>query len=129
MKYKFISKTSKSKTNKNNFITLDIETYIKNNILTPFCVSIYDGKKISNFYLTNYKNVDELIITALKSIRYPILKLLMNELSTFVFKFFSDQEFSQSKSIYFFLLIYLSLVLENVGWNTTKCFAKKRFPL
>jgi len=95
MKSKFISKTSKSKTNKNNFITLDIETYIKNNILTPFCVSIYDGKKISNFYLTNYKNVDELIITALKSImirKYNGYNVYMHNMAKFdiifLFKYF-----------------------------------------
>ena len=68
MNSKFISKTVKSKNLVNKFITLDIETFIKDNILTPYCISIYDGKNISNFFLTNFKNVHDLIFTALKSI-------------------------------------------------------------
>jgi hypothetical protein len=65
---KFISKLNKSKTLVNKFITLDIETFIKDSILIPFCISIYDGNIINNFYLTDYNNSKELITTALKSI-------------------------------------------------------------
>jgi len=86
MKSKFISKTAKSKNLVNNFITLDIETYIKDNILTPFCISIYDGKSISNFYLTDYKNVDNLIITALQSImirKYNGYNVYMHNMAKF----------------------------------------------
>jgi hypothetical protein len=86
MKTKFISKTAKSKNLVNNFITLDIETYIKDNILTPFCISIYDGKSISNFYLTDYKNVDNLIITALQSImirKYNGYNVYMHNMAKF----------------------------------------------
>ena len=67
-KGKFITKTSKSKNLSNNFITLDIETYIKDNILVPFCISIYDGKIKSNFYISDYNNVDDMILDALQSI-------------------------------------------------------------
>src|SRR5882757_3634212 len=86
MKSKFISKTTKSKISVNNFITLDIETFVKDNILTPFCISIYDGKNICNFYLTDYKNVDDLIITALKSImirKYNGFNVYMHNMAKF----------------------------------------------
>jgi hypothetical protein len=86
MKTKFISKISKSKNLTNNFITLDIETYIKDKILIPFCVSIYDGKNINNFYLTDYKNVDELIFTALNSImirKYNGYNIYMHNMAKF----------------------------------------------
>jgi DNA polymerase type B, organellar and viral len=86
IKSKFISKTNKSKVLINNFITLDIETFIKDNILTPFCISIYDGKNINNFYLTDFKNVDELILTALKSImirKYNGYNVYMHNMAKF----------------------------------------------
>jgi hypothetical protein len=91
MKTKFIAKTVKAKNLVNNFITLDVETFIKDNILTPYCISIYDGKKISNFYLTNYKNIDDLIISALKSImirKYNGYNVYMHNMGKFDIIFF-----------------------------------------
>lgn len=68
MKSKFISKLSTSKNFNNKFITLDIETFIKDSILIVYCISIFDGNFKKSFFLNDFKNVDELIITALKSI-------------------------------------------------------------
>jgi hypothetical protein len=51
IKSKFISKTNKSKTLINNFITLDIETYIDNDTLIPYLISFYDGKNVFSFGL------------------------------------------------------------------------------
>jgi DNA polymerase type B, organellar and viral len=68
IKTKFISKLKTTKNLKNNFITFDIETYIKDNILIPFCISIFDGKSKKSFILNDFKNPEELILTALKSI-------------------------------------------------------------
>jgi DNA polymerase type B, organellar and viral len=65
---KYISKLEKSKKLINNFITLDIETYIKDNILIPFCISIYDGKRTFSYFISDFKDPKDLIITALKSI-------------------------------------------------------------
>jgi hypothetical protein len=67
-KSKFISKLSKSKNLINNFITLDIETYIKNNELIPYCISIYDGNRTNSYFITDFNNPADLIITALNSI-------------------------------------------------------------
>jgi len=67
-KSKFISKLEKSKNHTNNFITLDIETYIKDNILIPYTISIYDGKSINSFFITDYKDSADMLLSALKSI-------------------------------------------------------------
>lgn len=67
-KFNFISTLPKSKNLINNFITLDIETYIKDNVLIPYCISIYDGKRSYSYFLSDYKNSEDLILTALKSI-------------------------------------------------------------
>jgi hypothetical protein len=67
-KSKTITKLVKSKKLINNFITLDIETFINNNIMIPFCISVYDGEKKFSFFLTEYSSVEEMIINALGSI-------------------------------------------------------------
>jgi hypothetical protein len=86
IKTKFISKTSKTKNLNNNFITLDIETYVKDNILTPFCISIYDGENINNFYVTDYDNIDNMILSALNSImirKYNGYNVYMHNMAKF----------------------------------------------
>jgi DNA polymerase type B, organellar and viral len=87
MKTKFISKTVKTKNLNNNFITLDIETYVNNgNILVPFCISIYDGKNVTSFYLTDYKNVDDMVLSALRSImirKYNGYNVYMHNMAKF----------------------------------------------
>lgn len=65
---KNISTLEKSKNLINNFITLDIETFVKDNILIPYCISIYDGKTTSSFFINDFKNSQDLILSALKSI-------------------------------------------------------------
>jgi hypothetical protein len=67
-KSKFISKLQKSKVLTENFLTLDIETFVKDSILTVFCISIYDGIKCNSFFLSDYNSPEELILAALKSI-------------------------------------------------------------
>jgi len=86
VKTNFIEKTKKSRHLMNNFITLDIETFVKDNILTPYCISIYDGKNINNFYLSDYKNVDNMILSALKSIlirKYNGFNIYMHNMAKF----------------------------------------------
>lgn len=59
---------------KENILTLDIETYSKANlinlgeILIPYCISFYDGVSSKSFYLTDFKNSNDMIIECLKSI-------------------------------------------------------------
>jgi hypothetical protein len=68
IKNKFIRKIPETKNLKNNFLTLDIETYIKDSVFIVYCISIFDGKTSNSFFLNDFKNPEELIITALKSI-------------------------------------------------------------
>jgi DNA polymerase type B, organellar and viral len=68
VKTKFIKTINKDPKLTNKFLTLDIETYIQDGVLIPFCISIYDGTEISNFWLTDFNNVEELVISALKSL-------------------------------------------------------------
>jgi hypothetical protein len=60
-------------------LTMDIETQeIKNSlgklILSPVCISIFNGKICSNFYITDYPSSEIMIKTALKSIMIPEYK-------------------------------------------------------
>jgi hypothetical protein len=50
---------------KTKILTLDIETRAINNILTPILISIYNGKRLFSYYLSDYDNVDQMIIAAL----------------------------------------------------------------
>lgn len=68
MKTRFISKLAEIKNFKNKFITLDIETFIKNSILKVYCISNFDGISKNSYFLSDYKNHEELILSALKSI-------------------------------------------------------------
>nr|YP_009487230.1 hypothetical protein [Russula abietina]AWB36132.1 hypothetical protein [Russula abietina] len=68
IKSKFIKKLDKSKNLINKFITLDIETFVKDNVLIPYCISIYDGKKSYSFGLWDYETHEMMIIDCLKSI-------------------------------------------------------------
>ena len=85
-KTRFISKTNKSKNLVNKFITLDIETYIKDNVLIPFCISIFDGKKSYSFFITDFKSTEDLILTALRSIlsrKYNGYNVYMHNMAKF----------------------------------------------
>jgi hypothetical protein len=46
------SKKNKDSFKGTNFITMDLETKTINGVLTPYCVSIFNGKTVSSFYIT-----------------------------------------------------------------------------
>jgi DNA polymerase type B, organellar and viral len=86
IKSKFISKTKTSKNIINNFITLDIETFINENSLYPYLISFYDGKNSYSFGLWDYKNVEEMILDCLSSIfirKYNGYKIYVHNLAKF----------------------------------------------
>src|ERR1700748_1379192 len=86
LKTKFISKLAPSKTLNNNFITLDIETYIKDSILTVYCISIYDSKKVNNYFLSDFKNPEDIILAAISSIlirKYNGYNIYIHNLANF----------------------------------------------
>jgi len=85
-KVKFISKLSQSKNITNNFLILDIETFMKDSILVPCAIAWFDGQKSYSFYLKDFKNPEEMIITALKSImirKYNNYKVYVHNLAKF----------------------------------------------
>jgi len=86
IKSKFISKIAKSKSLINNFITIDIETFIVDSLLTPYLICFYDGKEFFSFYLSDYKSVEEMMIDCLKSIlirKYNGYKIYAHNMAKF----------------------------------------------
>lgn len=86
MKTEFIAKTEKTRNLSNNFITVDIETYIDEYTLIPFLISFYDGKKSYSFGLWNYENVEQMILDCLNSIlirKYNGYKIYVHNLAKF----------------------------------------------
>lgn len=53
-KVSFLSKIKRNMNNSKNFITMDLETRVINEIMSSYCVSIYEGKEFKSFYLTDY---------------------------------------------------------------------------
>jgi hypothetical protein len=52
----------------NNFLTLDIETRDIRNKKTPYCICWYDGVSIREYFLSDFKNPKEMILTAIKAL-------------------------------------------------------------
>lgn len=75
-----------SKEIKSNIITLDIETRLIDNVMTPYCISIYDGENAWSYYITDYPDVDTMIKYALASLfisKYKNHKVYIHNLSSF----------------------------------------------
>lgn len=55
---------------------MDIETITSKGIMSPVCISIYDGIKDSSFYLSDFENysADKMLIAAIESIIKPCYK-------------------------------------------------------
>jgi hypothetical protein len=67
---KFLKKIKKDSYRLENFITMDIETrnILENDkeIMIPYCICIFDGKIKNSFYLTDFKNKDDMLISSIK---------------------------------------------------------------
>jgi len=83
----FISKIKIDKTEVNNFLTLDIETYVNNdNILIPYLISFYDGTESNYFYLTDFSNVDNMMKACFNKIfvrKYNKFNIYIHNLAKF----------------------------------------------
>jgi hypothetical protein len=64
----FIKKIKVDNEISNNFLTLDIETRLIDNIHLLYCISLFDGSKAWSYYLSDYSSIDDMMITAIKSI-------------------------------------------------------------
>jgi len=51
---------------------MDLETITTNGIMSPVCISVYDGINVSSFYLSNFENSDKML--AIESIMKPCYK-------------------------------------------------------
>lgn len=60
-KVSFLNKIRKDMHNSKKFITMDLETRIINEVMTSYCVSIYDGKIFKSFYLTDFSSEKEML--------------------------------------------------------------------
>jgi DNA polymerase type B, organellar and viral len=67
-KTKFIKGIKNDKEIISNFITLDIETRVINNVIKPYCVCYFDGAQTASFYLTDYVNEDNMLKEAILSL-------------------------------------------------------------
>ena len=67
-KCKYLSTIKKNIMYSNKFMTMDLETKNLNGTLTPICVSIYDGKIKSSFFISEYINSDEMLKASIESI-------------------------------------------------------------
>lgn len=70
----------------NKFITLYIETRTIDNIFIPYCISYFDGNKATSFYLSDYKNSDDMLISCIISLlkrKYNGYKIYVHNLSNF----------------------------------------------
>ena len=82
----FIKKGSIYKEINKKFITLDIETRTIDNIIKPYCFSYFDGNKASSFYLTDFNNIDEMLLACINSLlirKYKGYKIYVHNLSNF----------------------------------------------
>lgn len=67
-KFQYMEKTSTHEKPFTKFITLDIETRSIDGVLTPYCISLYDGIKSWSFYATDFSESDEMLRVAIKSL-------------------------------------------------------------
>lgn len=83
---KFIQPLVRSDTLKINIITLDIETFIKDGVHIPYVISWYDGIIFKSYYLSDFKDSNILLITAIKDImikKYDNYKVYIHNLAGF----------------------------------------------
>jgi hypothetical protein len=67
-------------------MSMIIKTKTINNVITPYCICFYDGKSSKSFYLSDYKNNQEMLlysITSLLKRKYNGYKVYVHNLSNF----------------------------------------------
>jgi hypothetical protein len=69
-----------------DFISMDLETRNINGIMSPYCVSIYDGKNVVSFYLSDYKDSNDMLknsIIYLMKRKYNGYRVYLHNFSNF----------------------------------------------
>jgi len=70
----------------NKIITMDIETFIKDGIHIPYCISWLNEKHRYSYYLTDFKSHEDMIIQAIKDLmvkKYDNYKIYIHNLARF----------------------------------------------
>jgi hypothetical protein len=65
---------------------MDLETRKINNIIKPYCVSIYDGSEKASFFLSDYTNSEEMLkyaVTYLMKRKYDKHRVYLHNFSNF----------------------------------------------
>lgn len=71
---------------KENYITMDLETRKIDGVLSPYCVSLYDGDIKKSFFLTDYPSSEEMLkdsILYLMKRKYDKYKVYLHNFSNF----------------------------------------------
>jgi hypothetical protein len=83
---KFIQPLTRTETLQNKFLTLDIETFIKDGVHIPYSVCIFNGEITKTYYLTDFKDSDNMLITAISEImvkKYDNYKVYIHNMARF----------------------------------------------
>lgn len=83
---KFLTKIKSDNYNNKNFVTMDLETRVIDEIMSSYCVSIYDGKMMKSFYLTDFSNEREMLkssIIYLMKRKYHNYRVYLHNFSKF----------------------------------------------
>jgi hypothetical protein len=82
----FLQKSIRNMYNSKRFLTMDLETRVINEVMSSYCVSIYDGKLFKSFYLSDYSNEKEMLrdsILYLMKRKYHNHKIYLHNFSRF----------------------------------------------
>ena len=83
---KYLTKVLGSTHISNKFITLDLETRTIDGIMTPYALSIYDGKEKISFYLSDYSSSENMLVAAINTLlrkKYNQYKIYIHNFSNF----------------------------------------------
>ena len=83
---KFIQPLTRTETLQNKFLTLDIETFIKDGVHIPYVITIFNGENFLSYYLTDHENSENMLIAAINSImckKYDNYKIYIHNMSGF----------------------------------------------
>nr|QWO71389.1 DNA polymerase [Termitomyces sp. T123] len=116
IEFKYIKGIKKESDYKNKFITMDFETRVIDNQMSIYCCSLYDGKNITSFYLSEFNNKEEMLKEALKSLflrKNRGYKIFLHNFSNFDIIFILNELVEVSHSLSFILndnsFIFLNL--------------------
>lgn len=86
VKTKYIKPSNEDLALKDNYITMDFETRDVNKVKHVIAISIYDGKTVNSFFISDYLNSEVMLIAAVESIllrKYNGYKIYFHNFSNF----------------------------------------------